>query len=1257
MDANAVFASTVIGKAILRPAWRERSSGLPAFPFHEYRLTPNYPAKSPLDDILRLIDPGSDEYVTEKQAFEIKQVLDEWANGLRVRPAALELLGKFIDGAIEATPLSQPQEKIIRSKYGIEVIRRQFVGKSTAGRGRFLEEMKAYFAEFASVETAELEITRITPVESSASLFELDVRYKFVGPGKKSSREEHGGFWQMHWWHDEAKGWQAKKWETREEMVSRAQGPVFLDVTEQALGRTDSYQNQLRHGVDYWRTIVDGACGIDVYGNNGIAAGDFDNDGFDDFYVCQPPGLPNRLYRNRGDGTFEDVTEKAGVGVLDGTACALFADFENRGLQDLLVVCGGGPLLFRNQGNGTFQLRQDAFKFKQPPQGTFTHAAVADYDRDGRLDIYFCLYSYYLGLDQYHYPAPYFDARNGPPNFLFQNLGNGVFEDRTEVAGLNVDNDRYSFACSWGDIDGDGWPDLYVVNDFGRNNLYKNKGDGTFEAVSGEAQVEEAGAGMSACWMDFDNDGKQDIYAAGMWVAAGMRVFGEGHFHEKDPEVIRGLYRRHMMGNSLYRNDGKGKFQNVAGRAGVEMGGWSWSTDGWDFDHDGYTDLYVANGYLTGWDERDVSSFFWRQVVAKSPQSSTPSEGYERGWNAINELIRSDGTWNGHERNVLFANNQDGTFSSIGGSVGLDFIEDSRAFALADVDNDGRLEVLLKNRNAPQIRILRNAMKECGKSIAFRLKGTKSNRDAIGTSVVLETDGKTQTKYLQAGSGFLSQHSKELFFGVGNAEGPVRATIRWPSGQTQKFEQLPVNYRIEIEEGREQFGTAPFGASPAAYARAGQSAGAEALPTTAETWLIDPLRAPDFSLKNHEGENYELKSFRGNYLLLTFCATASVASEKQLRALQKQQESLAAAGLKIACVNIDDPQDDRSMQTFVTKGRMAFPVLLATREMAGIYNIIYRHMFDRRRDLGVPTSLLINKDGLIVKIYQGEVSAERIAEDLKSVPQTTAERMRKGLPFAGTLYAGEFTRNDFTYGVALLQHGYLEPAASSFEQVIEAKPDDPEAYYNLGTLYLRQNKLEKARERLGQAVQLRPNHAEAWNNLGMISAQEGHGEEAAHDFQESLRARPTYVTALLNLGGLYRRNGNLGEAEKYLTQALQLEPHNPEGNYALGMLYARQEQLPRAEEYLQKAVELRPGYADALNNLGVLLVREKQFEAAREKFTTCIEKEPNFDQAYLNLARLYVMLEEKEKARQVLRALLEKQPQHKMAQQALEMLH
>ncbi len=963
------------------------------------------------------------------------------------------------------------------------------------------------------------------------------------------------------------------------------------------------------------------------------------------------------------------MTEKAGVGVLDFTACALFADFENRGLQDLLVVCATGPLLFRNTGDGQFSLKADAFRFARPPEGAFTHAAAADYDHDGRLDIYFCLYSYYQGLDQYRYPVPYFDARNGPPNYLFHNEGNGVFQDRTAAAGLNIDNDRYSFACSWGDSNGNFWPDLYVVNDFGRNNLYRNNGDGTFAAVSGEAQVDEAGAGMSACWLDFDNDGKQDIYAAGMWVAPGLRVFEDSHFHAGEPEKIRALYRRHMTGNSLYRNQGNGRFQNVAANAGVEMGRWSWSTDAWDFDHDGYPDLYVANGYISGIDRqdndrgdidrRDVSSFFWRQVVAQSPQDSSPSPSYERGWSAINELIRSDSTWNGHERNVFFANNRDGTFFDISGVTGLDFRDDSRAFALADLDGDGRLEIILKNRNSPQIRILRLAMDGIGDSIALRLRGRKSNRDAIGTAVTVEVGELRQTKYLQAGSGFLSQHTKELSFGLGKNEGPIQATVRWPSGLTQRFDGLPINHRIEIEEGARDFTARPFPASPQLWAHTGDSVTStgETLPASAGTWLIEPVRALDFSLPDLARNLRDLRSFLGGFLLLNFWTTASPACRDQLQRLRESQSVLASRGLKIAAINVDDPSDARGLKSFASKEDLSFPILLATQEIAGGYNILYRYLFDRHRNLSLPTSFLIDEDGNIVKVYQGPVAPEDLLQDLASVPKTPADRIRKALPFPGTLHQESFQRNAFTYGVAFFQHGFLDQAEQSFKQVIAAKADDPDAYYNLGTLYLRRNSLQEAQHYLEQAVQLRPNYPEAWNNLGMIAAQGGNNEEAIRNFQQSLQLRPSYATALLNLGNVYRRQGNLEEAESLLKRAYASEPKNPDVSYGLGMLYARHNQSAQAEQYLENAIKLRPDYADALNNLGVLFVQQQRYPEAEKRFKASIQEAPNFDQAYLNLARLYLVLNDKEKARTTLQSLLQIQPQHKMAQQMLKLLY
>src|SRR5260370_32167260 len=406
--------------------------------------------------------------------------------------------------------------------------------------------------------------------------------------------------------------------------------------------------------------------------------------------------------------------------------------------------------------------------------------------------------------------------------------------------------------------------------------------------------------------------------------------------------------------------------------------------------------------------------------------------------------------------------------------------------------------------------------------MTFRLRGQSSNRDAIGAAVTVEAGAHRQTKYLGAGSGFLSQHSKELCFGVGKAQGPVRASIRWPSGLTQAFERLPVNHRIEIPEGLDEFLAKAFGISPVCYAQAGESRKPELLPSSVETWLIEPLSAPGFSLPDLAGKMQELRLFQGGALLLHFWATASPPCREQLRLLQKYQVSLAAVGLRILGINVDDPGDAEAARTFARREAFSFPNVLATQQVAGIYNIIYRYLFDRRRDLPIPVSFLLDKDGMIVKVYQGPLHPERLPEDLRSFPRTQAERIQRALPFKGVLYQGAFQRNDFTYGVAMFQRGYLEQAAASFKQVIAAKPEDPEAHYNLGTLYLRKNDLRGARQYLEHTVKLRPDYPEAWNNLGMVAAQEGQTDEAVRNFKQSLSLRPSYAIALTSLGNVYR---------------------------------------------------------------------------------------------------------------------------------------
>jgi tetratricopeptide (TPR) repeat protein/peroxiredoxin len=1224
-----------------------------------------------------MVEPGLDAFIMEKYAEEIETIMAEWSTGLKRVPADFAPIEACLSTGFMGSILQPLVLEEKRRDKNLTVWRGRFAAGSnedrpSLGREAFREQLRGllYSSSHPGVASsqfliAEFKLTAINAVESPASQLQTRIRFDLVQTGAQFHRYERVGHWDLQWAKGGGDTWQVETWQAVEETSSIAFAPLFVDITAQALGRNASYREQLLQGSDYWRTVLDGASHIDVYGNNGITVGDIDNDGFDDLYICQPAGLPNRLYRNRGDGTFEDATDAAGVGVLDNTACALFADINNDGRQDLIVVAVDGPLLFRNQGEGRFRFKPDAFRFAQPPQGTFTGAAIADYDRDGLLDVYFCLYSYYSGIDQYHFPAPYYDAQNGPPHFLMHNNGDGTFSDATTTSGMNQNSNRFGFACGWVDYNQDGWPDLYVANDFGRKNLYRNNGNGTFTDVARDAGVEDVGAGMSVCWFDYDNDGKQDLYVTDMWSAAGKRVSTQDVFVKDAPEDVRALLRKHAEGNSLYHNQGDGRFSDASTSGGVQMGRWSWSGDAWDFDHDGYPDLYIANGMISGPKPRDLSSFFWRQVVAKTSLNAVPLQSYEQGWNAINELIRADGTWSGYERNNFYANNRDGTFSDVSGTTELDFVEDGRAFALVDYDHDGRLEVFLKNRNGPQLRILHNQMHDLGQSISFRLRSLKSNRDAIGAAITVEAGKLRQTKFLQIGSGFLSQHSKEVFFGLGDSTGPVQATIRWPSGLDQRLEGLPAGNRILIEEGSSQFVAQPFKPSSPGSNRSATTepaVGLEAqvpppLPQSVETWLLAPVVAPDFSLSDVAGRAHTLASYRGCPMLLNFWVTSSPACEEQLRVFEERHKGWVALGFELVTVNLNNPGAAGDVRALVRDKGMSFPVLFGNEETAAIYNILYRYLFDRRRDLGLPTSFLIDEKGSIVKVYQGVLEAQRVEHDLRHIPVTAKERMNTALPFPGDWYGGDFRRNQFTYALVFMERGYIDLAIDACRVVVENDPTSAEARYLLGSIYLKKQMPEEARENFEQALRLRPSYPDtwsnAWNNLGMLAAQRGESEAAVQSFEEAIRQNPSNVIAIDNLGNVYRQQKRWGEAQATLERTLKIDPDDVEANYSLGMVFAQQDDTERAYQYLQRALALRPGYPQALNNLGILFLRTRRPADAIETFQNCIRVAPDFDQAYLNLANVYVVENRIDQAKTVLLELLAQQPAHALARKAL----
>ncbi len=499
---------------------------------------------------------------------------------------------------------------------------------------------------------------------------------------------------------------------------------------------------------------------------------------------------------------------------------------------------------------------------------------------------------------------------------------------------------------------------------------------------------------------------------------------------------------------------------------------------------------------------------------------------------------------------------------------------------------------------------------------------------------------------LQAGSGFLAQHSKELFFGLGEAKGPVTATIRWPSGLEQHLRDLPLNHRVWVEEGSPPSRVEPFktpATGPASTKTALISEGL-ALPDSAETWLLVPIAAPDFSLPDFAGRIETLSARRGKVTLLHFCSAASASCER---------------GLQLLAVNVDESTNaGGGFASPSSYRRLSFPILRASADTIAVYNLLYRYLFDRHRDLDLPTSFLINKTGAIVKVYQGAVPTQHFERDFRRIPQTAAERLGKALPFPGVSDSFEFARNYLSFGSVFFERGYLEQAEACFQLALQDDPSSAEALYGLGSVYLQQESTPKAREHFERALQLHASYPgtlpNAWNNLGILAARAGRTDEAIQNFQRALQIDPDHLIALDNLGNAYREQRRWEDAKTVLGRALLLNEEDAEANYSLGMVYAQLNDTERAYEYLQKALSARPAYPEALNNLGILYLRTRRQELAEKSFKESIRVAPAFDQSYLNLARLYAIEGDAPKARAILLELLKEHPGHTQAEKELE---
>jgi enediyne biosynthesis protein E4 len=501
----------------------------------------------------------------------------------------------------------------------------------------------------------------------------------------------------------------------------------------------------------------------------GVCVSDFNGDGYPDIYFVNGRDLYNRgttvrnaLYQNNGDGTFRDVTQTAGVpGTGYGLGC-VWGDYDNDGFPDLYVTQYGRNVLYHNNGNGTFTDVTDKAGVAGMEFGAPFHSGATffDYDRDGRLDLYvgsyvalssdaprYCIVS---GVKTSCPPKAY----KGTPAILYHNNGDGTFTNVTKAAGIYQPHGK-NLAVGAADYDNDGWPDLFVANDGVDAYLYHNERNGTFDEIglqSGMA-LDARGNAMAAMCIslgDYDNDGWLDLF---------ITDFQNNSDH-------------------LWHNDGKGSFDEVSDRAGITgptRGVLSFGGGFFDYDNDGWLDLFVANGH-----------------VYPEVEAATPDVHFK-------------------QFNSLFHNEGKGKFVETTKSAGPGFQTPyvGRGVAFADFNNAGHVDVVVANNGDPPL-LLHNGGGDGNHFLNFKLVGNKSNRDAMGARIRVVTGSIAQIREIAGGGSYLSQSDLRAHFGIGKATRAEHVEVRWPSGQTQSFHDIEADRFYLVEEGRSQIGLQHF---------------------------------------------------------------------------------------------------------------------------------------------------------------------------------------------------------------------------------------------------------------------------------------------------------------------------------------------------------------------------------------------------------------------------------------------------------------
>jgi hypothetical protein len=559
---------------------------------------------APLQDAYERIDPLKDGWETEAfntEAMKQLHLLEELM--MASEPVTASGLASVVDPAMTASALRPATAGVVFDDGRLKVMRAPDGAAAAAVKGvdAFVADLNALKALGRTI-APHLKVTRVDRENDSvvATNVVIDIAIQ-----AEQERRQLNGVWVCLWRTaaDQAPVLTSVTVSQYEEVVRVGAEPLFSDATAALMAGAASYRDQLLVSTDAWRARLPRDLGLDPVANHGLAVGDVNGDELDDLYVCQQGGLPNRLFIQQADGSLRDATAESGTGWLDYCAAALLIDFDNDGDRDLVISQDFRVLVMSNDGAGRFTL-----EFGSSTKAQSFSLAAADYDRDGRVDFYVCGYNpsnAELRGGAMGEPMPFHDANNGGRNILWRNEGEFNFRDVTAAVGLEQNNTRHTFAAAWEDYDNDGDQDLYVVNDYGRNCLYRNE-NGSFTDVAATLGVEDTSSGMSVSWSDFNHDGWMDIYTSNMFSSAGNRITYQPQFKAGLPEEVRARFQHIALGNTLFQAVPGGPFKDVSIPAGVTLGRWAWCSKFVDFNNDGLDDLLVANGFITTEDSGDL---------------------------------------------------------------------------------------------------------------------------------------------------------------------------------------------------------------------------------------------------------------------------------------------------------------------------------------------------------------------------------------------------------------------------------------------------------------------------------------------------------------------------------------------------------------------------------------------------------------------------------------------------------------------------